>query len=353
MAGYWNSNYWQTNYWQQYYWAPTGSGLTGDFWNDDFWNVNYWNVNYWLEANDGDVSQRVTPNLALTTYNPVLNIGTAVQATTPTLPLTTFQADANLDIDPAVTTPNLPLNTFTAAIATEGYQAGDIDTRIVPDSTFEVTYGVVASTAALPLTPQVQTIEYELGVAVAATVASLSLTPYVTDASLNIDPPLLTASLSFTTYPTTAGIGEQIPATTPGLTFGAPTHTVFGFSPAEVNVPSRPTLALNVFRPAIFGRPELFIPPGTWPADDSITNDNADEYPSNYEICDRTGFKVRRGELVREWTGAMVRADSWERRNIQDFVRGVGDEMKGSERPEQEDRFIDEEHPFGVTADDL
>jgi hypothetical protein len=49
----------------------------------------------------------------------------------------------------------------------------------------------------------------------------------------------------------------------------------------------------------------------------------------------------------------MVRPESFERRNIQDFVRGVGDELAGSPRPEQADRFISDEYANGVQASDL
>ncbi len=49
----------------------------------------------------------------------------------------------------------------------------------------------------------------------------------------------------------------------------------------------------------------------------------------------------------------MVRPDSFERRNVQDFVRGVGDELTGSPRPEQADTFIDDEYVGGVQAADL
>jgi hypothetical protein len=44
----------------------------------------------------------------------------------------------------------------------------------------------------------------------------------------------------------------------------------------------------------------------------------------------------------------MVRKESWERRHIQDFVRGVSDDLEGSPRPEQTDRFVNEEYPQGV-----
>ena len=60
----------------------------------------------------------------------------------------------------------------------------------------------------------------------------------------------------------------------------------------------------------------------------------------NYIICDRTGFKVdRHTGLKKEWTGALVREESWEPRHPQDYVRAIHEHSKGSPRPEQDNRF--------------
>jgi len=74
------------------------------------------------------------------------------------------------------------------------------------------------------------------------------------------------------------------------------------------------------------------------------TNPDADtNTPNNYLICDRTGFKIRIEDgLKEEWSGAMVRAESFETRHPQDFVRSRQESHRGSPRPEQPDRFIDE-----------
>ena len=85
------------------------------------------------------------------------------------------------------------------------------------------------------------------------------------------------------------------------------------------------------------------------------TNSRAATVVSNYLICDRTGYRVSIDEgLQDEWNGAKVRARSWEPRHPQDFVRGRSEQIKGSERPEQGDRFIDDEYPNEVnTTTDL
>lgn len=54
-----------------------------------------------------------------------------------------------------------------------------------------------------------------------------------------------------------------------------------------------------------------------------------------------SGFKVPLSELVRQWDGEMVSKRFADRRNPQDFVRGVPDKMKlPFARPEAPDQFI-------------
>jgi hypothetical protein len=45
-----------------------------------------------------------------------------------------------------------------------------------------------------------------------------------------------------------------------------------------------------------------------------------------YMICERTGMKYRRSEMVKEWTGLWVHKDVHQPRHPQDFVRGVPDD---------------------------
>lgn len=68
-------------------------------------------------------------------------------------------------------------------------------------------------------------------------------------------------------------------------------------------------------------------------------------------ICEFSGFKVPVDELVRNWDGAMVHYRFVDRRNPQDFVRGVRDDqtLKVS-RPEAPDVFLGTND---VTADSL
>jgi len=96
------------------------------------------------------------------------------------------------------------------------------------------------------------------------------------------------------------------------------------------------------------------VPGSTVTPAEAPTNSNATTgEPTNYEICERTGFRVKPGTLRREWTGRMVRPESWERRHPQDFVRSKPEDRTGSVRPEQPDQYIEDLYPGGVTAEDL
>lgn len=71
-----------------------------------------------------------------------------------------------------------------------------------------------------------------------------------------------------------------------------------------------------------------------------VVNTNATDGFTNYEICERTGFRVLPGTLVEEWTGTMVRPESYEPKHPQIMIRSRAEKLKGSIRPEQADRFI-------------
>jgi hypothetical protein len=72
------------------------------------------------------------------------------------------------------------------------------------------------------------------------------------------------------------------------------------------------------------------------PSNATATEDSENKY----NICQRTGFKIKPGQLVEEWDGVKVRADSWEPRSLQDLVRVRAEELHGAYRPEPTDQFI-------------
>lgn len=60
-----------------------------------------------------------------------------------------------------------------------------------------------------------------------------------------------------------------------------------------------------------------------------------------YRICDFTGFKVRANRTRKEWNNFIVREQSWEPRQPQDFVRGTYDDQTVPEpRPRSVNVFI-------------
>lgn len=81
-----------------------------------------------------------------------------------------------------------------------------------------------------------------------------------------------------------------------------------------------------------------------------IENALATAAPTNYEICQRTGFRVERGSLAREWDGKLVRQRSYEPRQPLDLLRTRSERpYRGLANPEPQDQFISAE----ITPDDL
>ena len=81
-----------------------------------------------------------------------------------------------------------------------------------------------------------------------------------------------------------------------------------------------------------------------------ILNANATAGPTNNEICQRTGFRLYPGELMRDGYGELMRGKSVDERHPQDFVRSRGgDRQRGSVSPEQDNVFIS----VSVTAESL
>ena len=82
------------------------------------------------------------------------------------------------------------------------------------------------------------------------------------------------------------------------------------------------------------------VPSGTF-GDYSPTNSEAEQIPSNYEICQRSGFKVRPGDLAQQWDGLRVRRDLLDTRHPQDFVRSRPETPRPSRSPEAPDSFVE------------
>ena len=66
-------------------------------------------------------------------------------------------------------------------------------------------------------------------------------------------------------------------------------------------------------------------------------------------ICDRSGFKRKRSECRKQWNGLLVLDKFWERRQPQDKLPPVIDNLTVADpRPEPRDIFVDR-----VTVEDL
>ena len=62
---------------------------------------------------------------------------------------------------------------------------------------------------------------------------------------------------------------------------------------------------------------------------------------SFYRVSDRTGFKVRAEDTIKEWNGQIVERRVFEPRHPQDLVRGVRDHQGVPDpRPDSPDVFV-------------
>jgi hypothetical protein len=87
--------------------------------------------------------------------------------------------------------------------------------------------------------------------------------------------------------------------------------------------------------------------------DSGITNAEATSVANNYVVCERTGYRVKPGELRDQWDGAKVRPESFDRRHPQEFMRGRPETFKPSPSPQLPDVHVEDLYPNGVTLDDL
>lgn len=351
MAGkYYGSNFWKGDFWNDDYWAEDGAPTDArDYFHANFFTNNFWNDNYYLtsEIGSGDVEQANSPNLPITGFSAAAGVSLLVEPPTAAIPIGTFNPSVTLDFDTFATTASVPINGLNASVQTSGYQLGDIDLRFVPNSAIVVTYGVVATAPGIPIGPMIHTVEDGGNVLVAASLAAIPINALNTTTRLDIGVEPLPVNIPINGFNTTAGIGLQIPATSPNITITTATHTVVA-TPRDSSIPATsPNVPISALSAVVAGSsPE--IDTGI-----AITNLFATIDRSNYEICERSGRKVLPGTLIREWNGTMVRPESWERRHPQDFVRSRAEKLTGPERPEQDDTFIEDRYPAGVSANDL
>jgi hypothetical protein len=86
----------------------------------------------------------------------------------------------------------------------------------------------------------------------------------------------------------------------------------------------------------------------------AITNPTASETASNYEVCQRTGFRLPAGKLIREWTGLYVAPAVWEARHPNEALHVEARERPHDPgNPEPDDRYVEDQYPSGVSSADL
>lgn len=74
---------------------------------------------------------------------------------------------------------------------------------------------------------------------------------------------------------------------------------------------------------------------------DNITNSTATEAPpNNYNVCMRSGFRVKPDTLIEDAYGSLVRPESYDHRHLQEFIRPLAEEIRGPKRPEPSNTFI-------------
>lgn len=155
-------------------------------------------------------------------------------------------------------------------------------------------------------------------------------------------------------------LGVPAPTLDTGLPAGSPAAIDFaGIAPsAEIDKPIQPASGtVSIASELVVVDPPPIIVIGLGPNDGTfILNATATtDTPNRYEICDRSGFKAKPGELVKTWDNLWVLPEFWEPRNLQDFVRNKAEQQRGATRPEPvgNETFIEDAYPDGVDADDL
>jgi hypothetical protein len=122
--------------------------------------------------------------------------------------------------------------------------------------------------------------------------------------------------------------------------------------------PQRGQIGITGYAPDLIGEGQVgVIIEGPFNYGTIIRNENATtDVPKNYQIDDRTGFKVKvKKPLMEEYTGVLTRPESFDKRSEQEFLRSKPERHRGAMRPEPvgNERFVEDEYPDGVTQDDL
>ncbi len=99
----------------------------------------------------------------------------------------------------------------------------------------------------------------------------------------------------------------------------------------------------------IVATPTFVVTADTLSGTEIVNADTSTAEPTNYEQCDRSGFRQWPGELIRNWDNVYTRRKSVDERHPQLMIKSVSENLKGSVSPEGDDTFLTED----VKAEDL
>lgn len=335
-GGYWSTPYWAGQYWNQYWKVGTPGADTGAYWSTQYWH-QYWANGYWKTGTPGSATGTISATLDAVTSQIVgattwteyvdlsINVSLAWQITAYDAYAGTIAATL-ANATSAATGTVLPPDSVSGFVnsRTDDATAAISGTHVAPANRTGIVAAALADTTAALV-----------GVASAAGASTGTVSASLGDALSTFTGattiPEITGSLAVT-------LDNLQPAITGFVLSGYADVGYIQVSLENIEAAYLGTIVNLPIEPIV----DLGVP---------IENSNAIEIPSNYEICDRTGFKVIAGSLVKQWDGTMVRQRSWEARHPQDFVRGRAEKPRASVRPESPDVFVEDDEP--VTAEDL
>ena len=83
------------------------------------------------------------------------------------------------------------------------------------------------------------------------------------------------------------------------------------------------------------------VPASTFTVDDPGEGVGTPASANSYNVDQRTGFRVKPGSLVTDWTGTKTLREHADKYEAQFRVRVKAELLEGSIRPEASDNFID------------
>jgi len=176
----------------------------------------------------------------------------------------------------------------------------------------------------------------------AVSTGSLSIDPQGTTRLLNHIASPATATITISSDVVTVAVDQtELPSLADVVITGQPVTVVIAG-----DFTSKPLLGTM----ALLGQSIAEVRIDAWGT--RVENDDATtDVPNQYEQCDLTGFRQLPGSMKLTWNKYAVRKKSYDERHPATMQQsGHTDRWKGAQKPEQDDRFLEDNE---VTADDL